>query len=161
MTAIRPLSDADSAAFMARFREGARDFPDGFLPSSDEVARYTWDQVKPHFQMIFGAFDGSDLIGFCGYNRLDFERQRHRAEIGPFFVAPVHHGTGIASAIMDAIVAHARHAKVARLELYVESQNARALAFYQKHGFTIQATVKDAVRIGGISQDDHFCTFYL
>ncbi len=98
---------------------------------------------------------GDDLVGFCGYRPQRLERIRHRAEIGPFFVVPDWHGRGAAHAFMQGVIAEARFERVAQIELDVDTENARAIAFYERHGFVWVATHLDTVRIDGISKDDH------
>ena len=161
MIHARALTDADGDAFIALFKEGTRDFPNGFLPSSDEATSYKWTGAKQRFHAIFGLFDDTTLKGFCGLNIHHFHRTKHRAEIGPFYVTPSHQGTEAAAILLNTIKTYAKSQGVARLELYVESQNARPRAFYEKHGFQLQATLKDMVRIGDDYQDDCFYTAYL
>jgi RimJ/RimL family protein N-acetyltransferase len=161
MIRARALTDADGDAFMALYKEGTRDFPNGFLPSSEEAASYSWAGAKPYFHAIFGAFDDTTLVGFCGLNTNSFHRIQHRAEIGPFYVTPSHQGTQAAGILLDAVRTYAKSQNIARLELYVESTNARPRAFYEKHGFELQATLKDMVRVGSDHQSDCFYTIYL
>jgi RimJ/RimL family protein N-acetyltransferase len=161
MISARVLVDSDGCAFMALYQEGTRDFPNGFLPSSDEAASYTWAGAKPYFHAIFGAFDGEKLVGFCGLNTNSFQRISHRGEIGPFYVSPSHQGTQTAQILLEAVKTYAKNQNIARLELYVESQNARPRAFYEKHGFKLQAILDDMVRVGDDRQSDCFYTLYL
>ena len=62
---------------------------------------------------------------------------------------------------MDGVVAEARAGGLERLELYVDSENARALAFYTRQGFARVATFHDSVRIDGTPRHDHFMTLAL
>ncbi|WP_070378357.1 GNAT family N-acetyltransferase [Rhodococcus sp. WMMA185] len=61
---------------------------------------------------------------------------RPTTEISKLYVLPGSHGTGVASAMMDAIVERATAAGCAGLWLGVNQQNVRAQRFYGKHGFT-------------------------
>ena len=60
-------------------------------------------------------------------------------------------GTGASDAIMEALLSHAR-TKVRQLQLTVMADNARARAFYERHGFEVYAVEPQAVR-----QGDEFC----
>ncbi|MCQ4122304.1 GNAT family N-acetyltransferase [Rhodococcus tibetensis] len=61
-------------------------------------------------------------------------------EISKLYVLPGNHGTGVASALMDAIVERALAADCAGLWLGVNQENLRAQRFYQKHGFETVGT---------------------
>lgn len=55
------------------------------------------------------------------------------------FVAREHRGRGVGGAFLDWLAAWAAGAGVPRLELFVNHDNVRALAFYRRHGFHVAA----------------------
>lgn len=57
-------------------------------------------------------------------------------EVARFYVDHAWHGRGVARALMDAAVAHARRVGGRTLWLAVWQRNPRAIAFYRKYGFT-------------------------
>jgi ribosomal protein S18 acetylase RimI-like enzyme len=59
------------------------------------------------------------------------------------YVRPVHQGAGHGAVLLDALVGHWPHARV---ELKVATHNARAIAFYERHGFVL----------AGRPDDEHF-----
>lgn len=138
--------------------EGARDFPLGFLISEKEAQKITIERAQEilGYGGMFGIFNEETLIGFCGLRQEYFERTRHRAEIGPFFVTSVYHGSGAAKALMQEVINQAIHWKVEQLELFVDTENFQAIRFYEKFGFDKIATHPDGVRIDGVSRNDHF-----
>ncbi|MEL7262352.1 MAG: GNAT family N-acetyltransferase [Pseudomonadota bacterium] len=150
------LTPAHAEAWRALRLEGARDFPLGFLVSAREAEALTVERCAEilKFGALRGVLDAGRLIGFCGYRPQRFERTRHRAEIGPFFVTAAAHGTGAAQVLMDGILAEARADDVARMELTVDAENARAIAFYTRNGFQRIATLEDNVRLDGVSRTD-------
>ncbi|MGZ2259991.1 GNAT family N-acetyltransferase [Roseobacter sp. A03A-229] len=103
-----------------------------------------------------GVFADGFLGGFCGYRPQRLERTRHRCEIGPFFVTYDLQGSGAATAMMIGVVEEAKTAGVSQIELFVDTENPRAIAFYERHGFHRITTFKDSVRIDGQSRSDHF-----
>ena len=62
---------------------------------------------------------------------------------------------------MAAVIAQARQDGLAQLELYVDTENLRAISFYEGQGFTRAATLKDTVQIDGQSRDDFLYTLRL
>ncbi|WP_299484305.1 GNAT family N-acetyltransferase [uncultured Roseibium sp.] len=156
--------DAEHAAQWQALRlEGARDFPLGFLVTLEETEATSLERAG----QILGAgaqrgiFEQDELVGFCGFRRTLLQRMRHRAEVGPFFVTSGYQGTDAASQMMSGVIEEARSKGVEQLELFVDTQNARAIRFYERLGFERAATYRDSVRIDGVSHDDYFMTLRL
>ncbi len=138
--------------------KGVRDFPLGFLVTPQEAESADNDRCREILSSgtYRGVFTGQELVGFCGYHRQTLSRICHRAEVGPFYVAPPHQGQGAASQMMQGVIQDAEADGLAQLELFVDTENTRALAFYERHGFTRCATHRDSVRVDGTSRDDYF-----
>jgi len=138
--------------------EGVRAFPLGFLTTEEEALRTTENQAKDILRhgLTRGVFNQKKLIGFCGYRPKQLERIRHRAEIGPFFVSSEHQGSGAAHTLIGGVIQEARTSEIEQLELFVDTENYRAIAFYERCGFERIATHTDGVRIEGKPRDDHF-----
>ncbi|MTI44147.1 ribosomal protein S18 acetylase RimI-like enzyme [Roseibium hamelinense] len=155
----RRLYPDDWQDWQALRLEGARDFPMGFLVTPDEVEADPAEACRRilSFGNSRGVFAKSRLVGFCSYRPLKPLQIRHRAEIGPFFVSRSFQGSGAAQVLMTSVIREARASnEVEQLELFVDTENHRAIGFYEKNGFERIATHPDGVRIGGRSRDDHF-----
>jgi ribosomal protein S18 acetylase RimI-like enzyme len=77
--------------------------------------------------------DGA-IVGFCKATRLA-GRSNHVAHLGPLAVSPRFHGRGYAAAMLTDVLARLEDSGVLRLELLVEADNPRGIAFYRKLGF--------------------------
>nr|WP_297526054.1 GNAT family N-acetyltransferase [uncultured Roseateles sp.] len=93
-----------------------------------------------------GAFwiwevDG-EIAGFYRATRYP-GRVSHVLLLGTLAVDPRRHGQGVGRAMIDDALRHFRDAGIRRVELYAESDNAQALAFYQRLGFVIEGTLRD------------------
>lgn len=143
--------------------EGARDFPSGFLVTIEETAAASPDRCRKILGggSIRGVFAEEKLVGFCGYRPQQLTRIRHRGEIGPFFVTRGYQGSGAAKVLMAGVIEEAKSNGLAQLELFVDTENLRAMAFYEGQGFERVATHYDSVRIDGQSRNDHFFTLRL
>lgn len=62
-------------------------------------------------------------------------------------VHPLYQRRGIARALMNAVMEHARSAELERIELYVRADNERAHALYRSFGFTHEGTRARFVRL--------------
>ena len=81
-----------------------------------------------------------------------YQVQRHRgraahvAYLGTFAVAPDVQGQGVARAMMTDALARLRQAGIRRVELLVEADNPRAIAFYEGFGFRHEGTQRAAYK---------------
>lgn len=65
---------------------------------------------------------------------------RPAVELSKMYVLPGHHGSGVATGLMDAALAAAADWHAAGVWLGVNQENHRAQRFYTKSGFTINGT---------------------
>lgn len=111
----------DEALSAARFSEYLTDPARTVLKVTNE------DEIVGYAMLVDGEPadpDTADLISL-----------RPATEISKLYVLPGKHGTGVAAALMDAIVDRASAAGCAALWLGVNQANERAQRFYLKHGF--------------------------
>lgn len=73
-------------------------------------------------------------------------RAAHVAYLGTFAVSPDFHGTGVARQIVEELIAMLKKQGVLRLELQLEPDNPRALAFYTKIGFQQEGRLRAAYK---------------
>ena len=96
---------------------------------------------------VVGAFDEGGLIGIGGFARFAGDKLDHKGLIWGMYVRPQARGRGVADALMRALVEHAWGC-VGLLQLTVMADNARARAFYERHGFQLYGIEPQAVRQG-------------
>ena len=156
----RVLNPEHVKAWQKLWIEGARDFPMGFLVTVEETTATSHERCREILGQrgIRGVFDDEKLVGFCGYRPQRLVRIQHRAEIGPFFVTRSYQGSGAAKVLMAGVIEEAKSNGIAQLELFVDTENHRAVAFYERLGFDRVATHRDSVRIDGESRNDLFMT---
>ena len=84
-------------------------------------------------------------------------RVSHVACFGTLAVDPSLHGKGIAHAMVSDGIARLVAEGVKRIELYVESDNAQGLRFYEKLGFEREGTLRKFYKRAGEADyiDDH------
>ncbi len=157
------LTPEHAEVWQALRLEGVQKFPLGFLLTVDEAAADNPDRCREILgsRSIRGVFEGEKLVGFCGYRRQQLTRVRHRGDIGPFYVTQSHQGSGAAKVMMDGVIKEAKDSGVAQLELFVDTENQRAITFYKKQGFELVATYVDSIRIDGESRNAYFFTLQI
>ncbi|HUQ84014.1 MAG TPA: GNAT family N-acetyltransferase [Gemmatimonadaceae bacterium] len=149
---VRALSTADAAhysAFAERlFRET---YVEGYDPAdiddyvskSFSPAQQTAELMEPGGRVLAIEDSQHGLLGFAHLRQtppppaLD---GRFAVEISRFYVDRPWHGRGIARVLMSACIAEARSRGADALWLLVYQDNPRAVAFYEKSGFTRAGT---------------------
>jgi len=149
---IRPATGADAAALAAlaarTFRETYTGLHDpgelaAYLARAFGPERQAAELADPASPYLLAEADGA-LVGFAW---LRFGPSPACAalpdpvEIARFYVAREWHGRGVAQALMAAALAEARRRGARSAWLGVWQQNARAIAFYRKAGFTVIGTM--------------------
>lgn len=82
-------------------------------------------------------------------------RARHVATLQTLAVDPAAKGSGFATAMVDEAIECMRADGILRVELLVEADNPRGVAFYRKLGFEIEGCLKKAYkRAGDVSYVD-------
>ena len=103
-------------------------------PELDFTARLDWwrkrwrSELVPSAMIVLAESDGL-LAGFVTVDQ-------KTGYLDQIVVATEHQGRGIA----DALLAEARRLSPTGLDLHVNQDNARAIRFYQKHGFAMTGT---------------------
>ncbi|SDF11379.1 GNAT family N-acetyltransferase [Limimaricola pyoseonensis] len=156
---VRPLGPADLAEWRRIRAEGLRAFPRAFLTTlAEELARpdaAVRDALET--RLILGLFEGARLIGTAGLDPvLPVAAVAHRAELKAVYLSSDHHGSGAADRLMEGVVARALRDGRRQIELFVAADNARAISFYERHGFARYGRLPRAARIDGAWVDDLF-----
>ena len=124
---LRVYTSADEAAAIELWRQSWQEA----YPAIDFAARVDWwrerwrNELVPSVAITVAQTAGG-IVGFVTVNRTT-------SYIDQIVVAPEYWGAGIA----EMLLAEAKRLSPEQLKLHVNQDNARALRFYQKHGFAI------------------------
>ena len=153
---IRRLTPGDVATWRAFRIEALVQSPESFLMTlAEEEARPDEALVADVVERpVLGRFDGDRLTGCIALRGMEGPEFEHRAWVGTVYVSPERRGSGDADRLMEAVTAVARDAGHLQLELYVLSTNARAVRFYERHGFRVTGELPRAVYRDGAFEDD-------
>lgn len=146
---IRQLTSADHAAFMELRTAGLTRDPDHFrVTTGDDAAlgdAYWADRLDR--DVVVGFEQHGALLGIGGLQRASGEKLAHKGLIWGMYVRPEARGSGVADAIITALIARAPEG-VRQLQLTVMAHNLRARSLYERHGFSLYAVEPASVRIG-------------
>lgn len=73
-------------------------------------------------------------------------RARHGAYLGTLAITPEEKGSGLALRMMSEAIERLQQEGILRVELMLEADNPRALAFYKKLGFVHEGTLRAAYK---------------
>lgn len=99
--------------------------------TAQETFGYSAEQLATGGVHLVGARVGGELAGIGG---VELQGGGH-AELKRFYVRPGHRGSGVADAVMAALVGHAADRGATVLRLETGDQQVAAMRFYRRHGF--------------------------
>ena len=106
---------------------------------------------------LLAAIDDT-LIGFLGVMGSPIPRLRHSAQI-VVGVLRSHWRQGVGRALLSEAIRWAPAAGLSRLELFVMSKSASAIALYEQLGFRIEGSRQHAYIIDGAPVDDQLMAY--
>jgi putative acetyltransferase len=124
---LRAYTEADETAAIELWRQTWQEA----YPAIDFAARLAWwrerwrNELVPRATITVAEAAGA-IVGFVTIDRTS-------GYLDQIVVAPRHWGAGVAEILLD----DAKRRSPGQLELHVNQDNARAVHFYQKHGFTV------------------------
>jgi RimJ/RimL family protein N-acetyltransferase len=156
---IKPLMTQDAEAFKALRLKAISDSPAAIWPTYEEEARITPEAVcerirQSDTQIVFGAFEGSRLIGIAGLRRQPLVQVAHKAVLWGVLVDPEWRGRGVARMLIECVVAHARNTDVLQIQLAVHTENPHAQRLYRSFGFEVYGLERRAVRVADRFYDE-------
>ena len=133
---VRRLREADAEAYRAIRLEALERFPEAFQSTYESAAELPLEAYVQRLERyaLFGGFIGDELCGFVGFYPLKNPKISHKGLMWGMYVKEDARGTGLAEAMVEAVVDYARN-KVEQILLSVIEDNERARHFYEKMGF--------------------------
>jgi ribosomal protein S18 acetylase RimI-like enzyme len=141
-------TEVDIAAFVAEHLTAAR-FADYLTDPTREILTATAESddgpVVGYAMTVTGEPVDDDVARAVG--------GRPTVEVSKLYVLPDAHGSGVAAALMAAVLDHARAAGARSVWLGVNQRNERAQRFYAKQGFAVTGT--KTFRLGAHLEADY------
>ena len=133
---VRRLLPSEASLFQALRIEAMGAEPDTFVATLEEekAKPISWFAERLEKDPVFGAFLDGELVGMAGFTRMKPAREQHRGQVWTMYVRPSARGQGLARALLERVIEHAR-GEVEVLELIVVSTNMSAVSLYERLGF--------------------------
>jgi RimJ/RimL family protein N-acetyltransferase len=121
-------------------------------PSFVRTRRFVLDSLKAGAIHVVAVAGYDEVVGWCDLRPKSAPTLRHSAVLGMGLTAP-YRGQGLGSRMLAATLDAAGQAGLQRAELVVRADNAPASALYRRFGFRLEGTLRDYLRVDGVSHD--------
>jgi len=147
-TRIRLLGVDDWQSFRRIRLEALRVEPSAFASTIEDWEPRPEEDWRRRLAQnpVLAAFRDGEPVGVMGLARERSSRMAHRAVIIMVYVRASERGSGLAAALLDALMEHARTIGIRQLELAVSVENPAAIRFYARHGFSEIGRIPGAFR---------------
>jgi len=147
----------DDAALLRDLRaEALKTHPEFLAADPDHEASLPLERWREHLETntwllarVEGAVAGLCVFSYPAHNR----KQAHTGHLGSMYVRDAFKGKGVSDALLEAVLDRAQTC-VEQVALTVNAENARAIKFYERHGFRPYGRVPRSIRIGERYYDD-------
>ncbi len=126
-----------------------------YNPTDIEDFRKKWKaMLKRRYNFVSVKGKKREVVGFISCIRKTGQA-KHIAYIGPVVVKPGKRGEGVGAEMMDYLLDKLKYtSRFKRIEMEVNSDNTRALNFFKKYDFEIEAVLKKHTERDGEYFDD-------
>jgi GNAT superfamily N-acetyltransferase len=164
---IRNLEPSDAEPWAVTRWEALTRHPLAFGATPPETLPQLADSVRarlasPEQSVIFGAFDGFELVGIVGVVRETGKKERHKSRIWGMYVTESHRRSGLGALLLNAAIQQARSWEGVRLvTLSVTDAADGARNLYERHGFQAWGREPRAIYAEGRYADETHMTLDL
>ena len=133
----------------------------GFPMSEDQERAFLERQQRAERSIMLAGFVGEEVVSISSVNALTArERVAHRAGAA-ISVGKAYWGQGVGRKAMETLIDFAKSCGLEVLQLEVRSDNAPAIALYEKVGFEKMGLYKNFMKVNGLSFDAWYMNLYL
>ena len=153
---VRRFAADDVADYRELRLEGLKSHPEAFGASLDDESAKpaTWWAERLETSTVFGGWiDNSPLLGVAGFHVNGSAKLRHKGVLWGMYVRPGARGSGLAAALVQRVIAHAR-TLVEEICVTVVASNAAAHRLYRANGFEQYGLERRALKVGNEYHDE-------
>jgi ribosomal protein S18 acetylase RimI-like enzyme len=156
---IRRLTPADAALYRDIRLESLQCNPEAFGSTfeAENPRPLTWFTDRLAGFQVFGAFDGSELVGIAGLVMAEGRKEAHKGKLVGMYVRPGSRKAGIGRRLVETIIEAATQcAELIQLTVVRENEQARQL--YTRLGFVEYGIEEKARKQDGRYYDEVLMT---
>jgi RimJ/RimL family protein N-acetyltransferase len=152
---VRRLLPVDAALYRDVRLEALKRSPEAFGSTfeTEHAEALTWFADRLERSVIFGAFDGADLVGTAGFFIRQGRKEAHKGVLWGMYVRPEARKAGVGKQLAEAVIDHAcQHVEL--VQLTVVSGNEPARRLYDSLGFIEYGIEKNSLKQDGDYWDE-------
>lgn len=152
---VRALNSDDYDALREIRLEALRVYPANFAADPDQEEAFSKEEwlARLASAVSLGGFVDGRISGLVVFSRPKSTKLAHTGDIGAMYVRDAARGTGLADKLLEAVFDVAA-GQVEQIKLTVNAENARAIKFYERHGFREIGRIPRSLNISGRFYDD-------
>jgi RimJ/RimL family protein N-acetyltransferase len=152
---LRRLLSADAARYREVRLEALKQNPEAFGSTyeTESTQPLTWFTERLASSVVFGAFDGSGLVGIAGFYIQQGRKEAHKGALWGMYVRQSARAAGVGRRLVEAVIEHARQ-HVELIQLSVVSGNDQARRLYASLGFVEYGVDRNALKQDGRYWDE-------
>ena len=149
---VRQLLPIDAALYRDIRLEALKLSPEAFGSAfeTEHAEALTWFADRLESSAVFGAFDGTDLVGTAGFFIRQGRKETHKGVLWGMYVRPEARKAGVGKQLAEAVIDHACQC-VELIQLTVVSGNEPARRLYDSLGF-----IEYGIEKNSLKQDGHY-----
>lgn len=149
---VRRLLPVDAALYRDIRLEALKLSPEAFGSTfeTEHAEPLTWFADRLESSVVFGAFDGSDLVGTAGFFIRQGRKEAHKGVLWGMYVRPWARKAGVGKQLAEAVIDHGcQHVELIQLTAVSGNETARRL--YDSLGF-----IEYGIEKNSLKQDGHY-----
>jgi ribosomal protein S18 acetylase RimI-like enzyme len=152
---VRRLATDDYEALREIRLEALHLHPEAFAadPAQEEAMPKAEWLARLASAVSFGGFADGALAGIAVFSRSSRPKLAHTGDLGAMYVRESARGSGLADRLIETLLTHAA-GEVEQIKLTVNAENARAVKFYERHGFHTIGRIPNSIRVDGRDYDE-------
>jgi RimJ/RimL family protein N-acetyltransferase len=154
---VRRLNGDDAVAWQALRLQALQECPTVFASSYEEEKDRPVESVQSMLEGggVFGGFRDGMLVCVASVHAESMRKMAHKGCVWGVYATPAARGTGIAKAVLQALMQHAHTAMgLEFLTLGVNASNTPALKLYERLGFTRVGLERGFLKHDGVLHDE-------
>lgn len=149
------LEAEDLPIFKAIRMESLKMAPSAFANTFADWSSLSDDEWLDRMKIpVFAMLKGQEPVGITGLMLQCGEKRSHRATIIMVYLRESERGSGLVNDLLQAVMGFAKESGVRQFELNVNHTNARAIRFYERHGFERVGKIPAALIDDGLEVDE-------